>query len=158
MLIVTLKNITLFHKLYLSSFEFSDGGFKHLNKVIQGVNELESNECTFTSNTLYLQVRQGLTLIDVSFFVVKFVDAVEMYREVMRSVEEHKDRLRTDDLQQLHAMYNLDEILQTKPEGVQPTLRDGQLKEQVKKSVLQTIMPFIFNKHNSCPYVTNNQI
>lgn len=94
----------------------------------------------------------------MSFFVVKFVDAVEMYREVMRSVEEHKDRLRTDDLQQLHAMYNLDEILQTKPEGVQPTLRDGQLKEQVKKSVLQTIMPFIFNKHNSCPYVTNNQI
>lgn len=144
----------MIHKLYLSSFEFSDGGFKHLNKVKQGVNELESNECTFTSKFLYLQVRQGLTLIDMSFFVVKFVDAVEMYREVMRSVEEHKDRLRTDDLQQLHAMYNLDEILQTKPEGVQPTLRDGQLKEQVKKSVLQTIMPFIFNKHNSCPYVT----
>lgn len=62
---------------------------------------------------------------------LQFVDAVEMYREVLRSVEEHKDRIRTDDLQQLHAMYNLDEILQSRPEGVQPTLRDGQLKEQV---------------------------
>lgn len=77
-----------------------------------------------------LEIRRDL--IDPPLFVVKFVDSVEMYREVMRSVEEHKDRLRTDDLQQLHAMYNLDEILQTKPEGVQPTLRDGQLKEQVK--------------------------
>lgn len=63
----------MIHKLYLSSFEFSDGGFKHLNKVKQGVNELESNECTFTSNTLYLQVRQGLTLIDMSFFVVSLL-------------------------------------------------------------------------------------
>lgn len=65
------------------------------------------------------------------FLFLQFVDAVEMYREVLRSVEEHKDRIRTDDLQQLHAMYNLDEILQSRPEGVQPTLRDGQLKEQV---------------------------
>lgn len=65
--------------------------------------------------------------------LLQFVDAVEMYREVLRSVEEHKDRIRTDDLQQLHAMYNLDEILQSRPEGVQPTLRDGQLKEQVKR-------------------------
>ena len=65
------------------------------------------------------------------FLLLQFVDAVEMYREVLRSVEEHKDRIRTDDLQQLHAMYNLDEILQSRPEGVQPTLRDGQLKEQV---------------------------
>ena len=63
--------------------------------------------------------------------LLQFVDAVEMYREVLRSVEEHKDRIRTDDLQQLHAMFNLDEILQSRPEGVQPTLRDGQLKEQV---------------------------
>lgn len=97
-----------------SSFEFSDGGFKRHLQALLCMQEISRD------------------LIDPPLFVVKFVDSVEMYREVMRSVEEHKDRLRTDDLQQLHAMYNLDEILQTKPEGVQPTLRDGQLKEQVK--------------------------
>ncbi|KAK7492086.1 hypothetical protein BaRGS_00016750, partial [Batillaria attramentaria] len=57
-------------------------------------------------------------------------EAVELYREVLRSVEEHKDELRTDDLQQLHAMYNLQEILATKPQGVAPTLRDDLLSKQ----------------------------
>lgn len=59
------------------------------------------------------------------------VEAVELYREVMRSVEEHKSQLRTDDLQQLHAMFNLQEVLATKPLGVAPTLRDHQLAKQV---------------------------
>ncbi|KAK3097964.1 hypothetical protein FSP39_014864, partial [Pinctada imbricata] len=40
----------------------------------------------------------------------QYTEAVEMYREVLRSIEEHKARLRTDDLQLLHALYNLNEI------------------------------------------------
>ena len=59
------------------------------------------------------------------------MEAVEKYREVLRSVEEHKDTLHTDSLQQLHAMYNLQEILSSKPEGVDPTLRDELLPNQV---------------------------
>ena len=59
------------------------------------------------------------------------MEAVEKYREVLRSVEEQKDQLQTDSLQQLHAMYNLQEILSSKPEGVAPTLRDDQLSTQV---------------------------
>lgn len=31
--------------------------------------------------------------------VGEFVEAAEMYREVLRSSEEHKDRLKTDSLQ-----------------------------------------------------------
>lgn len=31
--------------------------------------------------------------------VVEFIEAAEMYREVLRSSEEHKDRLKTDSLQ-----------------------------------------------------------
>ena len=65
------------------------------------------------------------------YFLYQFVAAVEKYREVLRSVEEHKDTLHTDSLQQLHAMYNLSEILSSKPEGVDPTLRDDQLSTQV---------------------------
>lgn len=57
---------------------------------------------------------------------------MEFYREVLRSVEEYREELRTDSLQQLHAMHNLGEILSTKPEGVDPTLRDGQLAQQVR--------------------------
>ncbi|XP_052811504.1 E3 ubiquitin-protein ligase SHPRH-like isoform X2 [Mya arenaria] len=63
----------------------------------------------------------------------EYGDAVEKYREVLRSVEEHRDMLKTDGLQQLHAMYNLHEILQAKPAGVDPTLRDHLLEKQIKE-------------------------
>ena len=35
------------------------------------------------------------------FCADEFLEAVEMYREVLRSSEEHKDRLKTDSLQVL---------------------------------------------------------
>ncbi|KAL4232699.1 hypothetical protein ACF0H5_007387 [Mactra antiquata] len=61
----------------------------------------------------------------------EYSESVEKYRDVLRSVEEHKDTLKTDTLQQLHAMYNLREILNTKPDGVSPTLRDDLLETQI---------------------------
>jgi E3 ubiquitin-protein ligase SHPRH len=64
----------------------------------------------------------------------KIPEAIDKYRDVLRSVEEHKDQFRTDELQQLHAMHNLAEMLDKKPAGVFPTLRDSSLKEQVKAS------------------------
>ena len=57
-----------------------------------------------------------------------------MYREVLRSVELHKDKFRTDELQLLHTLHNLAEVLALKPEGVYPTLRDDQLTKQVQNS------------------------
>ncbi|XP_067099259.1 E3 ubiquitin-protein ligase SHPRH isoform X1 [Osmerus mordax] len=63
----------------------------------------------------------------------EFADAVEMYREVLRSSEEHKGRLKTDSLQRLHATHNLMELLNAKHPGIPPTLRDDQLKEEAEQ-------------------------
>ncbi len=50
---------------------------------------------------------------------------------MLRSVELHKDKFRTDELQLLHTLHNLAEVLSLKPAGVAPTLRDDQLGNQV---------------------------
>ncbi|XP_027028249.2 E3 ubiquitin-protein ligase SHPRH [Tachysurus fulvidraco] len=63
----------------------------------------------------------------------EFVDAADMYREVLRSSEEHKDRLKTDSLQRLHATHNLMELLNAKHPGIPPTLRDDRLKEEAEQ-------------------------
>ena len=42
-----------------------------------------------------------------------FPGAVDEYRDVIRSIESHSDRLHTDSLQQLHTYSNLDWILST---------------------------------------------
>ncbi|XP_024122367.1 E3 ubiquitin-protein ligase SHPRH isoform X1 [Oryzias melastigma] len=63
----------------------------------------------------------------------EFVEAAEMYREVLRSSEEHKDRLKTDSLQRLHATHNLMELLSAKHSGIPPTLRDDRLSEEAEQ-------------------------
>ncbi|XP_015204205.1 E3 ubiquitin-protein ligase SHPRH [Lepisosteus oculatus] len=62
----------------------------------------------------------------------EFVCATELYREVLRSSEEHKDKLKTDSLQRLHATHNLMELLNAKHPGIPPTLRDDRLKEEAE--------------------------
>ncbi|XP_023567976.1 E3 ubiquitin-protein ligase SHPRH isoform X2 [Octodon degus] len=59
--------------------------------------------------------------------------AAELYREVLRSSEEHKGKLKTDSLQRLHATHNLMELLMAKHPGIPPTLRDGRLEEEAKQ-------------------------
>uniref|UniRef100_H0VRT6 E3 ubiquitin-protein ligase SHPRH n=1 Tax=Cavia porcellus TaxID=10141 RepID=H0VRT6_CAVPO len=59
--------------------------------------------------------------------------AAELYREVLRSSEEHKGKLKTDSLQRLHATHNLMELLTAKHPGIPPTLRDGRLEEEAKQ-------------------------
>ncbi|TRY83450.1 hypothetical protein DNTS_016202 [Danionella cerebrum] len=63
----------------------------------------------------------------------EFVDAAEMYREVLRSSEEHKANLKTDSLQRLHATHNLMELLSAQHAGIPPTLRDDSLKEEAEQ-------------------------
>lgn len=62
----------------------------------------------------------------------EFVLAAELYREVLRSSEEHKEKLKTDSLQKLHATHNLMELLAAKHPGIPPTLRDSKLEEEAK--------------------------
>ncbi|KAM9842728.1 E3 ubiquitin-protein ligase SHPRH [Aulostomus maculatus] len=63
----------------------------------------------------------------------EFLEAAEMYREVLRSSEEHKGRLKTDSLQRLHATHNLMELLNAKHPGIPPTLRDDRLSEEAEQ-------------------------
>ncbi|NXY24564.1 SHPRH ligase, partial [Atrichornis clamosus] len=58
--------------------------------------------------------------------------AAELYREVLRSSEEHKEKLKTDSLQRLHSTHNLMELLAKHP-GIPPTLRDGRLAEEAEQ-------------------------
>ncbi|XP_019909524.2 E3 ubiquitin-protein ligase SHPRH isoform X2 [Esox lucius] len=74
----------------------------------------------------------------------EFVEAVEMYREVLRSSEEHKGRLKTDSLQRLHATHNLMELLKAKHPGIPPTLRDDRLKEEAEQ-----LRQHYMTKHNA---------
>ncbi|XP_017654537.1 E3 ubiquitin-protein ligase SHPRH isoform X3 [Nannospalax galili] len=63
----------------------------------------------------------------------EFASAAELYREVLRSSEEHKGKLKTDSLQRLHATHNLMELLVAKHPGIPPTLRDSRLEEEAKQ-------------------------
>ncbi|KAI0211430.1 E3 ubiquitin-protein ligase SHPRH [Lamellibrachia satsuma] len=63
----------------------------------------------------------------------EYSEAAEKYRSVMRSVEEHKDELRTDELQQLHTLHNMDELLKGHGSAVAPTLRDSLLSQQANE-------------------------
>ncbi|XP_048453037.1 E3 ubiquitin-protein ligase SHPRH [Rhincodon typus] len=63
----------------------------------------------------------------------EFVTAVEYYREVLRSSEEHKGKLQTDSLQRLHATHNLIELLEANHPGIPPTLRDHKLREEAEQ-------------------------
>lgn len=63
----------------------------------------------------------------------EFVEAAEMYREVLRSSEEHKGQLKTDSLQRLHATHNLMQLLKAKHPGIPPTLRDDRLSEEAEQ-------------------------
>ncbi len=79
----------------------------------------------------FLQLQVVKDLVFVHKFVLQYVEAVELYREVLRSVESYKDEFRTDELQYLHTLHNLHEVLTLQPPGVDPTLRDHQLRHQV---------------------------
>ena len=64
--------------------------------------------------------------------LIQHAEAVYKYRSVLRSVEGHKEEIRTDELQQLHTLYNLEMVMSAKPKGVPPTLRDSLLLDQVR--------------------------
>lgn len=72
-------------------------------------------------------------------------EAVEAYREVLRSCDDHSKDFRTDPLPKIHTLHNLNEILQEKKEKISPTLRDEkllkELKELKEKYLKKTLLP-----------------
>ncbi|NXW62581.1 SHPRH ligase, partial [Eurystomus gularis] len=62
----------------------------------------------------------------------EYILAAELYREVLQSSEEHKEKLKTDSLQRLHSTHNLMELLAKHP-GIPPTLRDSRLAEEAEQ-------------------------
>ncbi len=65
---------------------------------------------------------------------LQYVEAVEKYRDVLRSVDSHRENVRTDDLQQLHTLHNLQETLAlaARQASLTPTIRDSQLVQQAR--------------------------
>ncbi|KAM4771429.1 E3 ubiquitin-protein ligase SHPRH [Rhinophrynus dorsalis] len=63
----------------------------------------------------------------------EYPEAADLYREVLRSSEEHKEKLKTDSLQRLHSTHNLMELLSAKHPGIPPTLRDDKLEDEAKQ-------------------------
>jgi len=79
---------------------------------------------------LYVAALNGLAGLDV--IGEKWSEAVDKYREVLRSAEEHKGTLKTDTLQKLHTVTNLAELLEAKHEGIDPTMRDSELRTEAQ--------------------------
>ena len=83
------------------------------------------------ANRQYISSLNGLAGLDI--IVQHFSEAAEKYREVLRNVEEHKDKIKTDTLQKLHSVTNLAELLEASHEGIAPTLRDDTLRDEGKQ-------------------------
>ncbi|KAF3845604.1 hypothetical protein F7725_008767 [Dissostichus mawsoni] len=62
----------------------------------------------------------------------EYLEAVEMYREVLRSSEEHKGRLKTDSLQ-TSCDPQPDGAAKAKHSGIPPTLRDDRLSDEAEQ-------------------------
>ncbi|XP_076444926.1 E3 ubiquitin-protein ligase SHPRH-like [Babylonia areolata] len=96
---------------------------------------VESHRCMIAA----MNGQAGIYLIEDD---PRVSEAVEMYRAVLRSVEEleHQKQLKTDALPHIHALHNLAQVLATKPPGVGQTTRDHLLVtqcEELKKQYLQ---------------------
>lgn len=78
-------------------------------------------------------------LAGVHIIKEEWVEAVNVYRGVLQSVEEHNN-IKTDSLQRLHTLHNLAELIESNHQGVAPTLRDNTLREEaeaIRKRYLQ---------------------
>ncbi|KAB7507906.1 E3 ubiquitin-protein ligase SHPRH [Armadillidium nasatum] len=112
------------------------GHFTGLNRQTLTMEELLDNLLKKTqieaedAQRIIVASLNGLAALDI--IRGNYGEAVSKYREVLRSVEEHKKNIKTDSLQQLHTLHNLSEIIQGNHEGIHPTLRDGSLKEEAK--------------------------
>ncbi|KAI8498455.1 hypothetical protein Bbelb_236570 [Branchiostoma belcheri] len=115
------------------------GEFLPLHKSTMTMDELLKSltqKCKIECEEAHRQLICALNgLAGIHIIKEEYPEAVEKYREVLRSVQEHEGRLKTDKLQRLHTLHNLAGLLQRKLPGrklpgVAPTLRDDQLLKE----------------------------
>lgn len=113
------------------------GGFLSMQKSTLTMDKLLENlickaklECEEAHRQL-LFAFNGLAGIHI--LKQEWSDAVDMYREAMRSWMEHEITFRTDALQKLHTLYNLSDILSEHQEKCSRTLRDDKLQDEVRE-------------------------
>ncbi|KAI5193916.1 E3 ubiquitin-protein ligase SHPRH [Manis pentadactyla] len=113
------------------------GEFLPLQKSTMTMEELLislQRKCTTECKEAHRQLVCALNgLAGIHIIKGEYALAAELYREVLRSSEEHKAKLKTDSIQRLHATHNLMELLVAKHPGIPPTLRDGRLEEEAKQ-------------------------
>nr|XP_033793202.1 E3 ubiquitin-protein ligase SHPRH isoform X2 [Geotrypetes seraphini]XP_033793203.1 E3 ubiquitin-protein ligase SHPRH isoform X2 [Geotrypetes seraphini] len=113
------------------------GEFLPIQKSTMTMEELLTSlqkKCRTESEEAHRQLVCALNgLAGIHIIKGEYPEAVELYREVLRSSEEHKEKLKTDSLQRLHSTYNLIELLAAKHPGIPPTLRDDSLKEEAQQ-------------------------
>lgn len=113
------------------------GQFMSLQKSTMTMEELMEQmikkakvECE-EANRQYIAALNGLAGLDI--IEEQFTEAADKYREVLRIVEEYKEKIKTDTLQKLHTVTNLAELLEAGHEGIAPTLRDDKLRDEARE-------------------------
>nr|XP_056708771.1 E3 ubiquitin-protein ligase SHPRH [Euleptes europaea] len=113
------------------------GEFLPLQKSTMTMEELLTSlqkKCRTECEEVHRQLVCALNgLAGIHIIKGEYALAAELYREVLRSSEEHKEKLKTDSLQRLHSTHNLMELLTAKHPGIPPTLRDGRLQEECEQ-------------------------
>ncbi|XP_061480035.1 E3 ubiquitin-protein ligase SHPRH [Rhineura floridana] len=113
------------------------GEFLPLQKSTMTMEELLTSlqkKCRTECEEVHRQLVCALNgLAGIHIIKGEYALAAELYREVLRSSEEHKEKLKTDSLQRLHSTHNLMELLAAKHPGIAPTLRDGKLQEECEQ-------------------------
>ncbi|XP_077206753.1 E3 ubiquitin-protein ligase SHPRH isoform X2 [Paroedura picta] len=113
------------------------GEFLPLQKSTMTMEELLTSlqkKCRTECEEVHRQLVCALNgLAGIHIIKGEYALAAELYREVLRSSEEHKEKLKTDSLQRLHSTHNLMELLAAKHPGIPPTLRDGRLQEECEQ-------------------------
>nr|XP_020666585.1 E3 ubiquitin-protein ligase SHPRH isoform X1 [Pogona vitticeps] len=113
------------------------GEFLPLQKSTMTMEELLTSlqkKCRTECEEVHRQLVCALNgLAGIHIIKGEYALAADMYREVLRSSEEHKEKLKTDSLQRLHSTHNLMELLAAKHPGISPTLRDGRLQEECQQ-------------------------
>ncbi|XP_042300764.1 E3 ubiquitin-protein ligase SHPRH isoform X2 [Sceloporus undulatus] len=113
------------------------GEFLPLQKSTMTMEELLTSlqkKCRTECEEVHRQLVCALNgLAGIHIIKGEYALAADMYREVLRSSEEHKEKLKTDSLQRLHSTHNLMELLAAKHPGISPTLRDSRLQEECEQ-------------------------
>ncbi|TRY78378.1 hypothetical protein TCAL_01692 [Tigriopus californicus] len=108
-------------------------GLQKTTMTMENLLEQMTKKVTLECEDAHRQLIAALNgLAAIAIIEEQWVEASEKYREVLRTSEEYKDKIKTDTLQKLHTISNLRELLDAHHDGVDPTLRDDQLLDEAE--------------------------